>query len=224
MTLEQLFKQIWARKVPFFGVFFVAVLVTYAFLSIIDFIPEPVDEVNTETIEEEVKTDESEIKPVKAESSVVTNPLPTKIIFDSLGTETTVLNPQSSDIPTLDQALLKGVVRHPDSVDFSEPGNMLILGHSSYLPNVFNKNFQAFNDVQKLTWGDKIRVQSADKEYVYRVDRVYEAKASDIFVPNTPGQAKLTLATCNVLGSKEDRFIVEATLIGSYPLTVAQKN
>jgi sortase (surface protein transpeptidase) len=39
--------------------------------------------------------------------------------------------------------------------------------------------------------------------------------ASEAVVGPTPGKAKLTLATCNSFGSKDDRFIVEASLIDS---------
>jgi LPXTG-site transpeptidase (sortase) family protein len=109
-------------------------------------------------------------------------------------------------------------VRHPDSADFKNVGNIFILGHSSYLPNVVNKSFQAFNGIQKMTWGDKIRLQSADTEYIYRVEKVYKTKASDAVVPPTPGKARLTLATCNSFGSKDDRFVVEAVLIDTKPL------
>lgn len=147
------------------------------------------------------------------------DPLPLKIIFDDLeGRTVTVNNPTSRSIADLDEALLSGVVRHPDSADFQNVGNILILGHSSYLPNVFNKSFQAFNGIQQLTWGDKIRVQSADTEYVYQVDKVFKAPASEVVVDQSWGEAKLTLATCNSFGSKDDRFIVEATLVSSKPL------
>lgn len=140
--------------------------------------------------------------------------LPVRIIFDTLDNkQVTVLNPESTSITALDTALLSGVVRHPDSADFTETGTIFLFGHSSYLPNVVNKNFQAFNGIQKLTWGDKVRLHSETMEYVYRVDRVYEAKASSADVPITYGESKLTLATCNSFGSKDDRYIVEATLI-----------
>ncbi|MEZ4200359.1 MAG: hypothetical protein R3B69_02060 [Candidatus Paceibacterota bacterium] len=41
------------------------------------------------------------------------------------------------------------------------------------------KNFQAFNGLQELTWGDEIRVTSGDTAYVYQVDRVYKASATN---------------------------------------------
>ena len=217
-TFDELYQQIKLRKVPFLVVFFGIVFITYAFLYAIDFVPEPVT-TPTETKEEVIPEEEApqvvaQTPPVK----VVESPLPVRVIFDSLNREVPVLNPVSRDIAVLDEALLSGVVRHPDSADFSEDGNILILGHSSYLPNVFNKNFQAFNGIQSLTWGDVVRVQSEDTEYVYRVQDTYKAKASEVVVPNTPGEARLTLATCNSFGSKDDRFVVEAVLIDTVAL------
>lgn len=217
MNAKQLFDQVYFEikhnKIAFLGVFFVVVLVTYGILFAIDFIPEPAsaDE------KEEVSVDRDEAKmdavvPEVVESDPL-SPFPIKIIFDSLNKEVEVLNPKSRDVAVLDEALLEGVVRHPDSAELTEKGNVFILGHSSYLPTVFNKNFQAFNGIQNLTWGDTIRVQSEDAEYVYRVQKVYKASASDVIVSNTPGKAQLTLATCNSFGSKDDRFIVEANLI-----------
>lgn len=209
------------------------VLLTYTVLFIIDFIPEPIsdtDEVNSDGVE---AADIPAVEPLtvgatsETETTIAVVPatgdsqplppaevLPTKIIFDDLDKEITVLNPESREIADLDAALLEGVVRHPDSANFSEPGNIFIFGHSSYLPNVFNKNFQAFNGIQELDWGDTIRVQSKEAEYTYFVEKVYKVKATeDVVIPNTPGKARLTLQTCNSFGSKDDRFIVEAKLV-----------
>jgi hypothetical protein len=85
------------RKVPFFIVFFLAVLVSYGVLFAIDFIPEPIDEVKNaqEAVVSEEEQDIEEVE--KVETRVVApkdvSELPVKIIFDSLGTEVTVANP-----------------------------------------------------------------------------------------------------------------------------------
>jgi LPXTG-site transpeptidase (sortase) family protein len=75
---------------------------------------------------------------------------------------------------------------------------------------VFNKNFQAFNGIQGLAWGDKIEVFSGDQIFEYRVEKVYKANAQDATVPIAGAGYKLTLATCNSFGSVDDRWIVEA--------------
>ena len=225
-TFWNIYEDIKRQKLIFFGVFFGTVFLTYTILFVIDFIPEPVEEnptesaVTTDTADEAITKAAEPRAPlavIEPEPKVAVTDeaaLPQKIIFDDLGgREVVVKNPTSRAIADLDTALLSGVVRHPDSADFQNTGNILILGHSSYLPNVLNKNFQAFNGIQELSWGDTVRVQSIDTEYIYRVDRVYEAKASEVTVPVDNTRAKLTLATCDSFGSTDDRFILEATLV-----------
>ncbi len=141
--------------------------------------------------------------------------LPTKIVIDRLDKEIVVLNPESRTIADLDEALLSGVVRHPDSANLQQDGNVFILGHSSYLPSVTNRNFQAFNGIQKLQWGDIIKVYSAEEMHVYRVEKVYKATAQDLTVPIADTGKMLTLATCNSFGSVDDRYIVEAKHVWS---------
>lgn len=226
-SFSELYAQVSARKVPFLIVFFLIVFVSYGALYIVDVVPEQEESPATEVAEGTTAVKEPDSRLFADwdtdddwQNEVITGEatLPLSISFDALNRTVPVLNPTSNNIEVLDDALLRGVVRHPDSTDYSEPGNVFILGHSSYLPNVFNKNFQAFNGLQELTWGDTIRVKTADTEYVYRVDHVYKAKASELTVPVTKGEHKLTLATCNSFASKDDRFIVEASLVSTRAL------
>ncbi|OGG41885.1 hypothetical protein A2837_01585 [Candidatus Kaiserbacteria bacterium RIFCSPHIGHO2_01_FULL_46_22] len=216
---SKLINEILPRSGVFLAVFFVVMSLGYSVLYAIDFVPEPIatEEKSEETIAPSVPeiTKQEEEAPEVIETG---DPLPTSITIDALDRTITVLNPTSNKISDLDNALLKGVVRHPDSDDLVGPGNILILGHSSYLKNVFNKNFQAFNGIQNLNWGDTIRVKSGDVEYTYKVDRVYKAEASDVSVKTGGDEHKLTLVTCNTFGAKEDRFIVEATLVSKKAL------
>lgn len=200
------------ERVTFFLVCVGVVALTYAVLFLVDFLPE---KPGTEAAQQREATSTEE---VAQEARVVANPLPVTIIFDSLNREVPVLNPESDSVEALDAALLSGVIRHPDSADFKNEGTIFLLGHSSYLPNVRNKNFQAFNGIQKLEWGDTIRLRSKDTEYVYRVERVYEAKASNAEVPLQFEEPTLVLATCNSFGTKDDRFIVESKLVETRPV------
>ena len=218
--IDTLFTRKRERRTIFFLVTVGIFTVTYGVLFLIDFLPEEPKN-NDRSVSQEVVTKEEPLSDVVADTvveQIIVDPKPVKVIFETLDREVNILNPEITTVATLDEALLSGVVRHPDSADFENEGTMFLFGHSSYLPNVFNKNFQAFNDVQNLEWGDKIRVQSSDTEYVYRVDRVYQVKASEAEVAIERGEAKLTLATCNSFGSKDDRYIVEATLVNKYPL------
>lgn len=206
---------IWERFMPFFLVFSFILVISYGVLLLVDFVPE---DPNTR---ESDMVSFSEIVDMRDQTANVSGAIdvdqyPERIVIEKLGTDAVVLNPANRDIQVLDAALLEGVVRHPDSADFAKKGNMVLFGHSSYLPTVHNKNFQAFNGLEKLTRGDTIRVYSEDREYVYRVEKIYETSVAATDIPLTNGRAELTLVTCNSFGSKDDRFVVEAILIGEY--------
>lgn len=219
--MDELFERIWAKKFVFLGTFFIVFTLTYVILLALDFLPEKPSQ------EEEVSEGLTDVVGAKApaviaEEGVVSESpatvesrveLPLSISIEKLDKTIVVLNPVSRTIADLDTALLSGVVRHPDSATLDQDGNVFILGHSSYLPNVFNKNFQAFNGIQNLEWGDIIEVQSDVMLYQYRVEKVYRANAQDVTVPIADTGKMLTLATCNSFGSVDDRYIVEAKQI-----------
>lgn len=218
---DELFVSKNEQRIVFFLVAFGITALTYGFFALIDFLPESPAQTGAVAL-----TESTNNKPVTEESqgastteNIHISRYPIRIIFDALDKSVPIENPESDDVATLDSALLKGAVRHPDSGDFERKGTIFILAHSSYLPNVINKNFQAFNGIQKLKWGDTIRLQSEDREYLYRVDRVYRAVASDTEVAIEAGKERLTLATCNSFGTKDDRFMVDATLVDSYPIS-----
>jgi LPXTG-site transpeptidase (sortase) family protein len=214
------------RKVSFLVAFFVVFLLTYALLATLDFLPElvtkPAQEGETEVITPVTVTSvplasissSSEVSPVDGYIAPV---YPLSITIEPLGKTISVLNPTSRKVSDLDAALLEGVVRHPDSATLEQNGTVFILGHSSYLPVVRNKNFQALNGIQDLKWGDTITISSTNGEYVYRVDKVYRAKAGDVVVPIAGPTQRLYLATCNSFGSQDDRYIVEADLVEVVP-------
>lgn len=210
--LGAILTDIWREKGAFFFVFFLVVALTYAALFAVGFVPEPKEEAAEAA---PAASQKNEAPPAALmPPAPPADPTPDRIIIDALGREVSVNNPQSRDIEALDAALSSGVVRHPSSADLLSNGTMFLFGHSSYLPQVLNRNYQAFNGIEDLSWGDTVRVQSATHEYLYRVDRVYEVAASVAQVEIVHGAPKLTLVTCNNFGAKEDRFVVEATLVG----------
>ncbi len=160
------------------------------------------------------------IDPVASmEAKVSVADKPTRIIIDDIGVDVAVKNPLSRDIEVLDSALLYGAVRFPGSGSMIDNGNMFIFAHSSGLPNIRNQNFKAFNNIGKLTEGALIKVQNGSQENIYKVVAVRMDQASDVRVDFTNDRKRLTLATCNSFGTKQDRFIVEADFVGSYPLS-----
>jgi LPXTG-site transpeptidase (sortase) family protein len=232
--MNKIFDFIWSNKLNFIGIFFLVFTVSYLFLVAIDFLPESPAEAENEAdkIVSEIKyyddsnvggtelddnsfaSNETELDIIEesAEDALSSGKmaLPLMINIPKLDKNIKILNPNSRNIVDLDNALLDGVVRHPDSAALNQEGNVFILGHSSYLPRVFNKNFQAFNGIQDLVWGDKIEIFSDNQLFEYRVDKVYKAGAQDTTVPTAGAGHKLTLATCNSFGSVDDRWIVEA--------------
>lgn len=223
--------RIMAKRWSFLGVFALVFFFSYLFLVAIDFVPEPPgpaaieqtpvrERPSTRIIQEAAvigvaeTTETEEIEEIEAELE-----LPQSLYIKRLNREVAILNPASREISDLDEALLSGTVRHPDSAALGQNGNVFVLGHSSYLPQVLNKNFQAFNGIEDLEWGDIIEVTGENNVFVYRVEDVYEAKATDATViPIRTDDRRLTLATCDSFGSVEDRFIVEAVEIAVRPL------
>lgn len=225
----------------FLSTFFIVFTLSYIVLLAIDSVPEKPDSATTEegtslqgteepkeilpsveTNDEVFSTEEdgSIVSEMSEPELVASAPvvLPVSISISKLDRTVTVLNPISRNIADLDDALLSGVVRHPDSATLEQDGTVFILGHSSYLPQVFNKNFQAFNGIQNLEWGDLIEVTSDNLVYEYRVEKVYRARAQDLTVPIAGTGKMLTLATCNSFGTTDDRYIVEAKQVGTHKL------
>ena len=223
---ESIIDRIMMKRWSFLGVFFLVFFLTYLVLVAIDFVPEPPkpDALKTASSSiDELKDEElgsvSTVTTFNDLSLEIEAQLPQSIYFKSLDREVAILNPVSRTVSDLDEALLSGAVRHPDSARLGQDGNVFILGHSSRLPQVYNRNFQAFNDIEDLGWGDIIEVTTKDRVHVYRVDRVYEAVADDATViPIAGNERRLTLATCNSFGQITDRFIVEAVEVSVRPL------
>ena len=193
-----------------FGLTFVALFaLTYAFMAAVDALPEPITQnANGGTSD------------VPWTSDVQTAEMPVRVIAKTIGLDNTVLNPESTEVAELDAALLKGTVRYPTSALLGVDGTMLIFGHSSYLPIVRNKNYKAFNGIQKLKAGDTVSVYSSTREYRYSVVGVRLANADEDVVELPANGKYLALLTCDSFGTKSDRFVVTADFVGAYELGV----
>ncbi len=141
---------------------------------------------------------------------------PLKITIPAINLSASIANPTTTSIEVLDGFLLNGAVRYPTSASLGEIGNVVLFGHSSYLPIVGNQAYKTFDGIQKLVAGDVITVYSTDAVYTYRVRSVSkESAASDAGIPLAIAGRELTLVTCNSFATKTDRFIVVADLVGS---------
>jgi len=144
--------------------------------------------------------------------------LPVRLTIPSAGIDTAVLNPASTDIAVLDRSLLSGAVRYPGSGLPGEVANVLLFGHSSYLPVVKNKAFQAFNELGTLRVGDVVMVRTGSSVYTYGVVEVQLTRAEDTIVSFAADEPTLTLATCNTFGAKQERWVVRAVQTSVRPL------
>lgn len=146
-----------------------------------------------------------------------TTTVPVRLEIPSIGLDLPVQNPSTTDVNALDALLVNGPARYVDSAKLGEEGNVVIFGHSSHLPIVHNKMFQAFNNVPNLKAGDSITLLGKDgKSYLYTVDSVVRADVNagtSISLAPSDG-TKLTIVTCDTLTGKSARFIMTASYVG----------
>jgi LPXTG-site transpeptidase (sortase) family protein len=142
----------------------------------------------------------------------ITGELPVRIKIDAIGVDTSIYNPETTDIKIMDEYLLRGAVRYPGS-GLLGVGNIFLFGHSTGYKVVNNQAYKTFNGLGKLKVGDEITVYSSHAKYIYSVINVEMKTASKIEVDFSNIKNILTLSTCNVFGEEEDRYIVEAVFV-----------
>lgn len=206
--------RIYDRKWSFLGLFCVVFFVSLFTLAQLDLLPDASTAVATSSIT-------LSASPIIAASTdtpaaVATAELPLHIDIPAIKLSATIANPDTTDVETLDALLLKGAVRYPTSASLGETGNVVLFGHSSYLPIVGNQAYKTFNGIQKLVAGDLITVSSSGTSYTYRVRSMMKESANDAGIPLDVGGRVLTLSTCNSFGAKTDRFVVTADFVESH--------
>ena len=143
---------------------------------------------------------------------------PVRIVAQTIGMDVKIENPSSTEISVLDDSLLRGAVRYPTSGLLGVNGTVLLFGHSSYLPVVYNRAYKAFNKIQDLKTGEVISVYSTGKEYRYKVVGVRLADATEDVIELPSDGKYLTLVTCDSFGRKTSRFVVTADFVGAFAL------
>jgi len=201
-------KRVMERKWSFLGIFAVVFLGIVFVLAQYGLLPEASPEKAT--------------LPTNSSTTVSSKPIvsveePVKIEIKKISLVADIANPTSTKAEILDTDLLKGAVRYPTSAKLGEAGNVVLFGHSSYLPVVGNQAYKAFNGIQKLVVGDVITVYSSDAAYEYRVKSVEkQSAASDAGIDLAVAGRVLTLVTCDSFATKSDRFIVTADFVESH--------
>ncbi|MCT4597523.1 MAG: class D sortase [Vallitalea sp.] len=107
------------------------------------------------------------------------------------------------DIETLKYAI--GYM--PNSGEFGEIGNAVLAGHRSHTYGVF------FNRLNELENGDKIVINTKDKEYVYTVYEKKIVEPNDLTVMRGSSKFKvITLITCDPVIGATHRLIVHGVI------------
>ncbi len=210
VRLVQAGKRIYERKWSFLCLFAIAFLGSVAILAEFDLLPNvsaQVESAITAAIETPTPT-------------VAVSELPTKIEIAKLGLTAIITNPSTTKVEILDGELLKGAVRYPTSAKLGEIGNVVLFGHSSYLPIVKNPAYKTFNGIQKLAVGDVVTVYSVGTAYTYRVRSVTKESVDDNKpIPLSISGKQLTFITCNSFATKSDRFVVVADFVESHSVS-----
>jgi len=142
-----------------------------------------------------------------------------KIIINRIGVDAPIVFPANDDLELLNAALETGVVHYPGSSLPGTRGNVFLFGHSTGLPAVRNQAFAVFNRLKELVAGDTIRIQYGGREYWYRVGSIAIRNAEEALVTLDTGSGRLlTLSTCRIFGGRDERYVVDAEFVKSYPV------
>jgi LPXTG-site transpeptidase (sortase) family protein len=215
------------EKKPPFSVFLAATVVIF-FLSLssadsIDLVPNYIDGSNVPAAADSQSVALSSLPQLGlsggGDATSTTGVLPERLSIPAIGLDLALQNPDTRDVDTLDALLKNGPARYVDSAELGQAGNMIIFAHSSHLPIVHNKMFQAFNNIPNLKAGDSITLTGGGKAYMYSVVSVTKADATDTNIDMSLSKGtRLTLVTCDTLTGVSARFVLEADFVGSYSL------
>ncbi len=145
--------------------------------------------------------------------------LPVSLSIPEVGIRVPIVNPEKTDIKTLDTALINGVVHYPGSGLPGEKSNVLFFGHSSNLPVVNNPAYKALNGLEYVKLGDDVFVETKNIIYHYRISAIRLTTAEEELISFRSDRRMITISTCNTFGLKSERFVAEAILVGSNPKT-----
>ncbi len=210
--LAKAYRRAYERKWSFLGIALLAFFGSVTLLGAYDLLPDaaPVKAAPVVTLAASAIALASTTPEVVVEE-------PVRIEIPAIQLTASISNPTTTNVDVLDQKLLSGAVRYPTSAKLGETGNVVLFGHSSYLPIVGNQAFKTFNGIQKLVAGDVVTVYSSGTAYTYRVRTMMKESANDAGINLAVTGRVLTLSTCNSFGTKSDRFVVTADFVESHP-------
>lgn len=210
------------KNILFFaGIFLTTLVVSFSLLYVFGFIPTEFEE-QTRDDTFAVKITDKSLQGLGLSASSTETPivspqkrgeLPVRVVAPSIGLDSLVYIPTSTDFAVLDADLAKGPVYYPGSGQ-AGVGNMFIFGHSTGFRAVINKAYQVFNGLKNLKEGDEIKIYGKDKIYTYKVRNVKLVDGTETLVDFTKqDKGILTLSTCDSFGKKTNRYVVTADFV-----------
>jgi LPXTG-site transpeptidase (sortase) family protein len=131
-----------------------------------------------------------------------------RLQIPKIGVDTKIIEGLSEKIMTVKE----GAWRDPNTAVPTIEGNMVIAGHRfQYLP----PNTTTFYHLDKLIVGDTIKVYWEGKEYIYKVNQIFEVEPEGTWIKEQEdtGIKEITLYTCTPIYTSEKRLVVKATLV-----------
>lgn len=138
----------------------------------------------------EAGIDEEKLKPIPKEN---------RVVIPAINVDAEILEGDTIDILNEGQSWRRPLTSSPDA-----GGNTVVVGH-----RFFGQGKNTFYHLNKLVAGEEIIVFWKEKEYKYKIEKVYETNPEDIAVEGPTKDDILTLYTCSGL-SAEKRLIVIA--------------
>lgn len=144
-------------------------------------------------------------------------------VAEQAGTEGSTLGRIVIPKIQLDDVMFEGVTRDtlkkgpghmPGTPVPGQPGNAVISGHRTTYG-------RPFYDLDALSYGDRIEVETATGMHVYEVRKTLIVEPTDVSVTRPIAGAWLTLTTCNPRFSAAERLIVQAVLVSGPNLDYA---
>jgi sortase A len=113
-----------------------------------------------------------------------------------------------------DYELARGIGHYPTAALPGEVGNFAVAGHRA-------TNGEPFRDIDRLTVGDEVYVETRDTWYVYRLERdqIVTPDATWVIGPvpgqpgATPSESLITLTTCHPRWASYERWIWWGSLV-----------
>jgi sortase A len=123
----------------------------------------------------------------------------------------------------IQHALRNGVVHYATTSVPGQPGNVVIIGHSSGQPWAPGNYKWIFTLLQKVHPGDHLYVSYQGISYVYDVTDSIIVEPNDVSVLNPTTEPTLSLITCTPVGTSKHRLVVHARQVSPKPITATNK-